>query len=168
MPWLSFGLREGFRAKIAHALHISSNRSILTAPVGQVGRGSAGERYDASQTLDCQDFVQLQDKSIGRSYGSRETGSWLCFVFFFASRWSAGVRVLALKRILAFCHLSRAVVHCDLLFVLKLTGGAAAHAKKLAKTRLHSRSGRSASCRLHAIDAISKNGGTEASHRWPN
>ena len=30
----------------------------------------------------CQEFVRSQDKSIGRSYGSRETGSWRCFGFF--------------------------------------------------------------------------------------
>ena len=72
MPWLCLGLREGFRAKVAMTLHVSSNRSILTAPVGQVGRGSAAWTGDAKKEPE---GVRIYPsyKSVGRFYGSRRT-----------------------------------------------------------------------------------------------
>ena len=144
MPWLSFGLREGFRAKTAHALHISSNRSILTAPVGQVGRGS-----DAGRAMDIKEsglsgFLSHAAQVAWVSHVSRKDRYLALLRFFFRLALPSCVRVLTLT--LIWLHLTPRRRARDTLFcVFKLTGGAAAYTKKTSETRVRSRFGSTAS-----------------------
>ena len=138
--------RGGFgtlSAKPLTAQHVSSARSILTAPVGLVWpwqRRMDGRCHKESRLSGFYPVAGQVTWVFPRLAKGSLLGLASVFFFVFAGPAACGVLALTAERKFGLQRLPlRHRAQRTHLFVLKLTGGVAAYTKKLAKTRVHSR-----------------------------